>query len=106
MAGRSFSELAVLHLSAASLHPSISASIPFLLKSILHLAVVVFFRHSFNLLTYSANMLSSTLFALAGLVSLSTAGYVLEDDYSGDSFFSMFDFFTVWTARATWSYRH
>ncbi|KIV77202.1 hypothetical protein PV11_09019 [Exophiala sideris] len=39
-------------------------------------------------------MLSSTLFALAGLVSFSTAGYVLEDDYSGDSFFSMFDFFT------------
>ncbi|KAI1613799.1 endo-1,3(4)-beta-glucanase [Exophiala viscosa] len=39
-------------------------------------------------------MHSSTLFTLAGLVSLSTAGYVLEDDYSGDSFFSMFDFFT------------
>jgi hypothetical protein len=28
-------------------------------------------------------------------VSLSTAGYVLEDDYTEDQFFSMFDFFTV-----------
>ncbi len=40
-------------------------------------------------------MLASILLALAGLVSLSTAGYVLEDDYSTDQFFSMFDFFTV-----------
>lgn len=40
-------------------------------------------------------MLYSVLFALSGLVSLSTAGYVLEDDYSVDEFFSMFDFFTV-----------
>ncbi|KAJ9634856.1 uncharacterized protein PV06_05774 [Exophiala oligosperma] len=39
-------------------------------------------------------MLSRSLIALAGLISLSTAGYVLEDDYSGDQFFSMFDFFT------------
>ncbi|OAP63931.1 hypothetical protein AYL99_03158 [Fonsecaea erecta] len=37
---------------------------------------------------------SSLLVTLAGLVSLSTAGYVLEDDYSADQFFSMFDFFT------------
>ena len=36
------------------------------------------------------------LVTLVGLVSLSTAGYVLEDDYSVDQFFSMFDFFTVW----------
>jgi hypothetical protein len=40
-------------------------------------------------------MLASIFWALAGLVSLSTAGYVLEDDYSADQFFSMFDFFTV-----------
>ncbi|KAL6250666.1 hypothetical protein RBB50_002969 [Rhinocladiella similis] len=39
-------------------------------------------------------MFSRSLMALAGLISLSTAGYVLEDDYSGDQFFSMFDFFT------------
>jgi hypothetical protein len=38
---------------------------------------------------------SPCLFTLAGLISLSTAGYVLEDDYSADQFFSMFDFFTV-----------
>ncbi|KIX92161.1 uncharacterized protein Z520_12154 [Fonsecaea multimorphosa CBS 102226] len=38
---------------------------------------------------------SSFLVTLAGLVSLSTAGYVLEDDYSVDQFFSMFDFFTA-----------
>ncbi|KIX01399.1 uncharacterized protein Z518_09125 [Rhinocladiella mackenziei CBS 650.93] len=40
-------------------------------------------------------MLVSILLALAGIVSLSTAGYVLEDDYSVDKFFSMFDFFTA-----------
>lgn len=40
-------------------------------------------------------MLASTLLALAGFVSLSTAGYVLKDDYNSKSFFSMFDFFTV-----------
>lgn len=40
-------------------------------------------------------MLASILLALAGLVSLSTAGYVLEDDYTQDEFFSMFEFFTV-----------
>ncbi|KAJ9497236.1 hypothetical protein LTR99_001970 [Exophiala xenobiotica] len=39
-------------------------------------------------------MLHTLLLALAGLVSLSTAGYVLEDDYTEDQFFSMFDFFT------------
>ncbi|EXJ88600.1 endo-1,3(4)-beta-glucanase [Capronia coronata CBS 617.96] len=39
-------------------------------------------------------MLASILLALAGLVSLSTAGYVLEDDYTTDEFFSMFNFFT------------
>lgn len=44
-----------------------------------------------------ASMSSATLFlaALAALVPLSTAGYVLEDDYSMDKFFSMFEFFTV-----------
>ena len=35
---------------------------------------------------------------LVGLVSLGTAGYVLEDNYSPDQFFSMFDFFTVRTS--------
>lgn len=40
-------------------------------------------------------MLLSALFTLAGLASLTTAGYVLEDDYESNSFFSMFDFFTV-----------
>ncbi|KIW51302.1 hypothetical protein PV05_10039 [Exophiala xenobiotica] len=39
-------------------------------------------------------MLHTLLFALGGLVSLCTAGYVLEDDYTEDQFFSMFDFFT------------
>ena len=39
-------------------------------------------------------MLASTLLTIAGLVSLSTAGYVLEDDYEPSTFFSMFDFFT------------
>ena len=43
-----------------------------------------------------ANMLASFFWvSLVGLVSFSTAGYVLEDDYSTDQFFSMFDFFTV-----------
>ena len=40
-------------------------------------------------------MLALALLVLAGLVSFSTAGYVLEDDYEPSSFFSMFDFFTV-----------
>src|SRR5436305_6002249 len=40
-------------------------------------------------------MFLSALFTLAGLASLTTAGYVLEDDYESNSFFSMFDFFTV-----------
>lgn len=40
-------------------------------------------------------MLASTLLTLAGFVSFSTAGYVLQDDYDSQSFFSMFDFFTV-----------
>jgi hypothetical protein len=40
-------------------------------------------------------MLAHTLLTLAGLISLSTAGYVLEDDYDASSFFSKFDFFTV-----------
>ncbi|KKY18400.1 hypothetical protein UCRPC4_g04970 [Phaeomoniella chlamydospora] len=41
-------------------------------------------------------MLTSTtsLLTIAGLVSSSIAGYTLQDDYSGSSFFSMFDFFT------------
>lgn len=38
-------------------------------------------------------MLATTLFTLSGLVSLSCAGYTLQDDYTSD-FFSMFDFFT------------
>lgn len=48
-----------------------------------------------------ASMSSATLFlaALAALVPLSTAGstagYVLQDDYTVDKFFSMFEFFTV-----------
>jgi hypothetical protein len=40
-------------------------------------------------------MLASTLLTLAGFVTFSTAGYVLQDDYNTDSFFSKFDFFTV-----------
>lgn len=40
-------------------------------------------------------MLASTLLTLAGFVSFSTAGYVLKDDYNSNSFFNMFDFFTV-----------
>jgi NADH:ubiquinone oxidoreductase subunit 5 (subunit L)/multisubunit Na+/H+ antiporter MnhA subunit len=41
---------------------------------------------------------SSILVTLVGLlVPFSTAGYVLQDDYSADQFFSMFDFFTVRT---------
>ena len=46
-------------------------------------------------------MLASSLIltTLAGLVPLSTAGYVLEDDYSVNNFFSMFDFFTVSTFK-------
>lgn len=41
-------------------------------------------------------MLPSTLLiSLAGLIPLSTAGYVLQDDYSIDKFFSMFEFFTA-----------
>ena len=38
-------------------------------------------------------MLATTLFTLSGLVSLSCAGYTLQDDYTSN-FFSMFDFFT------------
>jgi len=43
---------------------------------------------------------SSILIPLAGLIPLGAAdysagGYVLQDDYSVDKFFSMFDFFTV-----------
>jgi hypothetical protein len=34
-------------------------------------------------------MLLSVLFTLAGLVSLTTASYVLEDDYESNSFFSI-----------------
>jgi len=40
-------------------------------------------------------MFLSVLLTLAGLASLTAAGYVLEDDYESNSFFSMFDFFTV-----------
>jgi hypothetical protein len=40
-------------------------------------------------------MLASTLLSLAGFISLTTAGYVIEDDYEPSSFFGMFDFFTV-----------
>lgn len=38
---------------------------------------------------------SKLLISLAGLIPFSTAGYVLQDDYSIDKFFSMFEFFTV-----------
>lgn len=42
--------------------------------------------------------LSTTLLTFSGLVShLTTAAYTLQDDYSTQSFFSMFDFFTVCT---------
>jgi hypothetical protein len=44
-------------------------------------------------------LVSSIFLSLAGLIPLSTAGYVLQDDYSVDKFFSMFDFFTVSTHR-------
>jgi hypothetical protein len=43
-------------------------------------------------------MLATTLtltVALAAFVPFSTAGYVLEDDYSVNNFFSMFNFFSV-----------
>ncbi|KAK5058730.1 hypothetical protein LTR84_010994 [Exophiala bonariae] len=41
-------------------------------------------------------MLSSTfLISLAGLIRFSAAGYVLQDDYSIDKFFAMFEFFTA-----------
>ena len=40
-------------------------------------------------------MLAYLLLALSGLVSLSTAGYVLQDDYNPSKFFSMFEFSTV-----------
>jgi hypothetical protein len=40
-------------------------------------------------------MLASTLLTMAGFVSFSMAGYVLQDDYNSNSFFDMFDFFTV-----------
>lgn len=45
--------------------------------------------------SHSFNMQTSTLLTLAGLITLGTAGYVLEDDYSASSFFNMFEFFTV-----------
>ncbi|EXJ56597.1 endo-1,3(4)-beta-glucanase [Cladophialophora yegresii CBS 114405] len=41
-----------------------------------------------------AHSILVTLVGLGLLVSSSTAGYVLQDDYSADQFFSMFDFFT------------
>ncbi|ETI26375.1 hypothetical protein G647_03152 [Cladophialophora carrionii CBS 160.54] len=41
-----------------------------------------------------ASSILVTLVGLGLLVSSSTAGYVLQDDYSADQFFSMFDFFT------------
>ena len=37
---------------------------------------------------------SATLLASLALVKFSTAGYVLEDDYSPENFFNMFTFFT------------
>lgn len=42
-------------------------------------------------------MRSSTFLFLRGLASIAVAqaSYVIEDDYSPSSFFSMFDFFTV-----------
>jgi hypothetical protein len=44
------------------------------------------------------NMHISTFFLLIGLSCLVAAqSYALEDDYESDSFFDMFDFFTVST---------
>lgn len=39
-------------------------------------------------------MLAYITLLLTGLVSLSSATYVLQDDYKTENFFSMFDFFT------------
>lgn len=75
--------------------PSIFASAPFHIFGFF--ALVAPFQSLLCL--PKANMLGFILFILTGLVSLSTAGYVLEDDYSVDKFFSMFDFFTVQLPR-------
>lgn len=40
-------------------------------------------------------MFFKTLLIGAGLVHLSIAGYVLQDNYNPSNFFSQFDFFTV-----------
>lgn len=40
-------------------------------------------------------MALKSLLTLSLLFHLSSATYVLEDDYSPDTFFSMFSFFTV-----------
>jgi hypothetical protein len=40
-------------------------------------------------------MLPLAVLLCLGLVPLGHAGYVLQDDYSTNNFFSMFDFFTV-----------
>jgi len=40
-------------------------------------------------------MFFKTLLIGAGLVDLSIAGYVLQDNYNPSNFFSQFDFFTV-----------
>ena len=57
---------------------------PFLVRCFPSLFTVALFK-----------MLASTFLIFAGLASLSTAAYTLEDDYEPSSFFSMFDFFTV-----------
>lgn len=63
----------------------------------LHLAAPLSFCRSLPYHAFfTANMLARSIFIslVVGLVSFSRAGYVLEDDYTSDQFFSMFDFFT------------
>jgi hypothetical protein len=45
--------------------------------------------------SFHIDMLPLAVLLCLGLVSLGQAGYVLQDDYSTNNFFSMFDFFTV-----------
>ena len=60
-----------------------------------HNQSLLYFFKSFLTVAPFTTMLAPTLLALAGLVSTSTAGYVLQDDYEPSSFFSEFTFFTV-----------
>ena len=48
-------------------------------------------------------MRTSSVLGLAAFTALVNAqSYVLEDDYTSDNFFSMFDFFTVGTQASAW----